>query len=65
MSIELLPPAEKHPDKWHVRSNQCNCHPETCCCNPWAVCAPDGKKQATYFNKGDAEEFARFKEQTT
>lgn len=22
---------------YEVKPNTCNCHPETCCCNPWKV----------------------------
>lgn len=61
MSIELLPPTQNHPKEWHVRPNSCNCHPETCCCNDWAVFSPAGKKHITFFCKTDAKDFAEMK----
>lgn len=42
--------------KYEVRPNHCNCHPETCCCNDWAIYAPDGAKHTTYFNKINADQ---------
>lgn len=57
MSIELLPPTPNHPGTWHVRRNACNCHPETCCCDDWAVFDPDGKRYGTFFHKKDADIF--------
>jgi hypothetical protein len=61
MSIELLPPTPKYPAKWHVRSNHCNCHPETCCCDDWAVHDQNGEKRITFFHKKDAQDWAEFK----
>ncbi len=58
MSIELLPPDPEYTDAYHVRSNWCRCHPETCCCNDWAVHAPDGEKHSTYFHRETADEVA-------
>lgn len=56
MSIELLPPDPVYPNACHVRSNFCRCHPETCCCNDWAVHGPDEVKHSTHFDRGDADE---------
>jgi hypothetical protein len=58
MSIELLPPDKKYPKKFHVRVNYCKCHPETCCCNDWAVFDPNGKKHSTFFAEDTAHEVA-------
>lgn len=43
-------------DAYHVRPNRCNCHPETCCCNDYAVHKPNGEKHSTCFNKDTALE---------
>ncbi len=58
MSIELLPPDIEYQNAYHVRSNWCRCHHETCCCNDWAVHEPGGKKHSTYFHRETAEEVA-------
>jgi hypothetical protein len=58
MSIELLPPDPNYPNCYHVRTNYCRCHPETCCCNDWAVHKPGGEKHSTYFHRETAEEVA-------
>lgn len=43
-------------DTHEVRYNYCDCHPETCCCNPWALFYKvTGKKIATFYNKSDAD----------
>ena len=55
MSIELLPPTPKYPNSYHVRTNYCQCHPETCCCNDWAVHDHNGEKHSTYFYRKDAD----------
>jgi hypothetical protein len=39
-----------------VGSNYCNCHPETCCCNDWAVYSGN-KKVNTFFDRAKAEEY--------
>lgn len=40
-----------------VKPNWCNCHPETCGCNDWAVY--DGEqKMTTFFHKKDATIYA-------
>ncbi len=54
MSMELLPPDPVYPKAYHVRDNWCRCHPETCCCNDYAVHAPDGTKYSTHFHEDDA-----------
>ena len=56
MTIELLPPPEKYPKAFHVRRNSCDCHPETCCCHPWAVHDRDGKKLTTHHDREEADE---------
>jgi hypothetical protein len=61
MSIELLPADKQHPHRWHVRPNRCNCHPETCCCDDWALHDPAGNKDQTFFDKSNAEAYAVFK----
>lgn len=43
---------------YQVRPNFCNCHPETCCCNNWAIYRQDGSKFSTFFDKADAEKVA-------
>ncbi len=46
--IELL----KQPEnKYKVCRNSCQCHPETCCCDPWAVYSLDGEKHSTHWEK--------------
>ncbi len=49
------------PPKWVVKPNRCNCHPETCCCDDWAVYSPSGEKELTFFNKHHADEWVEFK----
>lgn len=58
MSIELASSDQEYPNEYHVRPNWCNCHPETCCCNDWAVHAPNGDKHSTYRHEEIAEEIA-------
>lgn len=60
MSIELLPPDKTYPATYHVRPNHCTCHPETCCCNDWAVYAPNGTKVATFYYKTVAKGHAEW-----
>jgi hypothetical protein len=43
--------------KYKVVPNRCKCHPETCCCNDWAV-EYEGKKIDTFFHEDDATEYA-------
>lgn len=45
----------KIKEKYQVKSNYCNCHPETCCCNDWAVYSADGEKHSTHFKREVAE----------
>jgi hypothetical protein len=47
------------PKKYEVARNRCNCHPETCCCNDWAVYAPGGEKWDTFFKKENADKVAK------
>lgn len=59
MTIELLPPTiKKQTGKYHVVSNYCGCHPETCCCNDWVLNDKKGERVTTFFNKSDAQETA-------
>ncbi len=42
--------------KYYVGPNHCRCHPETCCCNDWAVYdSEDDEVFETFFRKEDAE----------
>lgn len=50
-------PNDKKIPEYEVRSNTCNCHPETCCCDPWAVFHND-EKHSTHFRKEAAEQLA-------
>lgn len=43
---------------YSVKRNSCSCHPETCCCNDWAV-YKDTEKHSTYFDKKTAEEVCK------
>lgn len=44
-----------------VRPNYCQCHPETCGCNPWAVYDGD-KKILSFYHKKDAQDYVLTKE---
>lgn len=59
MSIELLPADQLFTEKFTVRRNQCNCHPETCCCRDWAIYTDDGEKYDTYMHRERADEIAK------
>lgn len=41
--------------EFKVVPNRCDCHPETCACNPWAVVDQTGKKYASSYHKQLAE----------
>lgn len=42
--------------KYYVGPNHCNCHPETCCHDDWAVYdSEDDQVLDTFFRKDDAE----------
>lgn len=41
-----------------VGRNHCDCHPETCCCDPWAIFGRGGKKHSTHFARSTADEIA-------
>jgi hypothetical protein len=43
--------------KYQVRPNHCDCHPETCGCNPWAVYAGN-EKILSFYQKSDAQAYA-------
>jgi hypothetical protein len=43
--------------QYQVRPNHCDCHPETCGCNPWAVYDGD-KKIISFYHQSDAQEYA-------
>ena len=60
MSIELLPPDPVCPKgQYHVRKNYCQCHPETCCYNDWAVFEPSDEKHTSHFHRDVTETFAK------
>lgn len=42
-----------------VERNNCRCHPETCCCNEWAVAMPYGET-LTFYRKEAAEKFVKW-----
>lgn len=42
-------------EQYCVSTNRCLCHPETCCCNKWAVYNPYGGKHSTHYKKETAE----------
>ncbi|HEU4375830.1 MAG TPA: hypothetical protein VFS02_20205, partial [Telluria sp.] len=50
---------KKPNGKFTVGPTRCDCHPETCCCNPWSVLRPDGTTLARIYQKENAEEQAR------
>jgi hypothetical protein len=58
MSINSPTPSSAPALLAEVRMNHCNCHPETCCCNDYAVYVGD-KKHSTHFRKEVAELVAR------
>lgn len=42
--------------KYYVGPNHCRCHPETCCCDDWAVYdSEDDQVFETFFRKEEAE----------
>jgi len=41
-------------DKYEVLRNRCDCHPETCCCRPWAVF--QGKEKVETFHVKEVAE---------
>jgi hypothetical protein len=59
MSIELLLPEKKYSLIYHVRKNMCNCHPETCCCMPFAVFDRNNELISTHFTKDIANHYAK------
>lgn len=46
-------PETKRP-MYKLEKNRCDCHPETCCCNPWAI-LKNGEKYVTIFEKLKAQ----------
>lgn len=42
-------------DLYSVQPNRCTCHPETCCCDPWAVQDRHAKKHSTHYEKATAQ----------
>ncbi len=43
-------------EKYYVAPNHCNCHPETCCCDDWAIYdSEDDQVFETFFRKEEAE----------
>jgi hypothetical protein len=45
------------PAEYVVKPNRCNCHPETCGCNPWAIFR-GSHKHSTHYHKEVAEQIA-------
>lgn len=46
-------------DQYRVGRNWCNCHPETCCCEPWGVFESGEKRPfSTHYFKADADTVA-------
>jgi hypothetical protein len=41
-----------------VEPNNCNCHPETCSCNPWKIVDEKGERHSTHYEKSVAESTA-------
>lgn len=44
--------------KHTVERNRCDCHPETCACNPWRVVKGE-ERIATLYDHGGAEQLAQ------
>lgn len=44
--------------RYTVRPNWCNCHPETCCCNDWAV-YKGNEKITTFYARAKADEYVK------
>jgi hypothetical protein len=56
MSLELMEPKLRPLPLYRVRLNRCTCHPETCCCDPWIVIAPDNTRvPGSFYLRLDAE----------
>ena len=45
--------------EYQVKPNWCRCHPETCCCDHWAIVNPDGSKHSTHYAKEHADEYCQ------
>lgn len=43
---------------YSVKPNRCNCHPETCACNPWKIVDEHGERHSTHYEKAVAESTA-------
>ena len=41
--------------------NYCNCHPETCCCDPYVILDDNGEVYTTIFNKTIGQEIVDLK----
>lgn len=41
--------------RYTVDVNRCNCHPETCCCDPWRVVDSNNKLFSTFYSKDVAK----------
>lgn len=46
---------------WKVEFNQCDCHPETCCCDPYRVVNLENPK--LYFTKYDRQDAIKLVEE--
>lgn len=43
-------------EKYYIGRNHCNCHPETCCCNDWAIYdSEDDEVFETFFRESEAK----------
>lgn len=45
--------------KYKLIKNYCNCHPETCGCNPWVIIDSTGDKISSHYCKDKAEKLLR------
>lgn len=40
---------------YKVERNRCDCHPETCGCNPWKIVDENGERHSTHMDKSVAD----------
>ena len=50
-----MPKATRYLNAYVVKPNWCRCHPETCCCDDWAIYDGD-ELYSTYFRESEASE---------
>lgn len=41
--------------KYTYERTRCDCHPETCCCQPFSVFSPEGRLMAYTYSQAAAE----------